>query len=799
MRKLKRLIACLLTAAILAGLLAALPASAAGAGSFYDITDEVTANAAEVLRLLGVVNGTGGGAFRPAGTLTRAEFCKMTIEIMGLGGEEPAQRNRTIFQDVGPSHWARGYVNLASTTTLGGGEDKAGTRLIMGVGDGTFRPDRAITYGEAVTILMRVLGYGSGDVASGAYWYDGYVAVARSSGLSDGLSLSGSSTITRGQAALLFYNLLFTSPKGSTELYLKQLGGELTGSLVILSTDAVAEDGTTGSVMTSAGTYKTDHKGFDGSLNGTRGKLLLDRSQKLLAILPDEDSTFRTATIMGSPQANSIPLLGDETVSVKLTTAVYQSDSSEPTSYEKVWTGLRTGANLVLCYNGSGKLDYLYLRSSSDAVNEDNVLVAKNKPNGATNPFASLVTGSGDYQIYKNGVPAAVSDLQQYDVATYDGGSNTLFVSDLKLTGIYEDVYPNTAAPSTITVLGTPFTVLPSAVQDLSTFQVGDRLTLLLTSTGQVAGAVPTSVAKSNAVGVADVASKDNVTIELLDGVIKITGKTQYTEPAAQKLNGSLVTVSSAERGYLSLTKVQGKAAAAPLDLTKNTLGTKDLSAGIRFFEQVGNGKLAEIERSDIALTRIPAAQITYVGYDWAGRVDKVVLNDVTGDRYEYGLIYYQPAGMYDEKTWSTEQNDYVTTSTYRNGTIRVTNGSGEISYVVGSVAGAKSGYMGGIAGSMDQVDDHQMLAGFAALQSVTGLRRAQFDAEAMTLTTNSIILPISDQVQIYNEATKTWYTAKDGGHPENLQQALAFSDDLSVYYDKTPETGGKVRIIVIK
>ena len=78
MRKLKRLIACLLTAAILAGLLAALPASAAGAGSFYDITDEATANAAEVLRLLGVVNGTGGGAFRPAGTLTAtAPFSRM--------------------------------------------------------------------------------------------------------------------------------------------------------------------------------------------------------------------------------------------------------------------------------------------------------------------------------------------------------------------------------------------------------------------------------------------------------------------------------------------------------------------------------------------------------------------------------------------------------------------------------------------------------------------------------------------------------------------------------------------------
>ena len=38
----------------------------------------------------------------------------------------------------------------------------------MGVGDGTFRPNQAITYGEAVTILMRVLGYGSADVATGS-------------------------------------------------------------------------------------------------------------------------------------------------------------------------------------------------------------------------------------------------------------------------------------------------------------------------------------------------------------------------------------------------------------------------------------------------------------------------------------------------------------------------------------------------------------------------------------------------------------------------------------------------------
>ena len=81
--------------------------------------------------------------------------------------------------------------------------------MTVGAGDGRFYPDRAITFGEAVTILMRVLGYGNSDVAAGASWYDGYVAVARSSGLADGLSLGGGASITRGQAAILFYNLLF--------------------------------------------------------------------------------------------------------------------------------------------------------------------------------------------------------------------------------------------------------------------------------------------------------------------------------------------------------------------------------------------------------------------------------------------------------------------------------------------------------------------------------------------------------------------------------------------------------------
>ena len=797
----RRFLSGLLSAALVVGLLVLPPASAAGTSGFTDIADARTADAAEMLRLLGVVDGTGGTSFKPGGTLSRAEFCKMTVEIMGRGDEEPAQRSRTIFTDVGPTYWARGYVNLASSITVGGGtgEDaSAGTRLIMGVGDGTFQPNRPITYGEAVTILMRVLGYSDGDVATGSNWYDGYVGLGQSSGLADGLTISGGDNITRGQAAILFYNLLFTESKGGDQIYLTTLGGSLENNAIILSTNATADDGTTGSVLTTSGTYKTDRATFDETLNGTRGQLVLDKEKKLLAVLPEEGSTLRSVTVMGTPEANAIPVLGDETISVTLQTPVYKSDSQSADTYEHVWTSLRSGTPLKLCFNGSGQLDYIYMSAGGAVVSDDNVLVAKNKPSGTSNPFASL-SGGKTPQIFKNGIPADLTDLRQYDVGTYDAGSNTLFVSDLKLTGLYENAYPNSNAPSTVTVMGAELNVLPSAIPDLAQFKVGDRMTLLLTTTGQVAGAVSTDVAKSNAVGVAKVTaggegSDGTAEITLLDGLITLKGSTTGSE----KLNGYLVTVSSGRRGYLSLNRVNGKGASGILNLTTNRVGTKALSEGARFFEQVGNGELVEIERSDITVDTVPANKITYVGYDWAGRVDKLVLDDVTGDRYQYGDIYYQAAGMQE-----TENADGTVSSAYQNGTIRVINGTtgpGGLSCVVGTVPEAQGKRIGGIAQSLDTLNGQHRLAGFMPLTSADGIRRSQIDTSTMVLTTNEMVLPISSQVQIYSEATGGWYTvSKDATAKDNLERALAFSNDMTVYYDRTPGEGGKVRIIVLK
>ena len=134
---------------------------------------------------------------------------------------------------------------------------------------------------------------------------------------------------------------------------------------------------------------------------------------------------------------------------------------------------------------------------------------------------------------------------------------------------------PNAAAPSTVTVMGAKLTVLPSAQADLAAFKVGDKVTLLLTTTGQVAGLSLPDVQVQRR-RLAEVKGT-TATIKLLDGILTLEGKTTYSEAAAAKLNGCLVTVSSYKRDYLTLSKVNGKGASTALNLTTNRMGTKEL------------------------------------------------------------------------------------------------------------------------------------------------------------------------------------------------------------------------------
>ena len=261
-----RMIHALLAAAVAAGLV--LPASAAGTSSFSDVTDPATAVNADILRLMGVADGTGGNRFNPGQKLTRAQFCTMVVNFMGMGDDVVLHSTRTIFTDVPSSHWARGYVNLAASTMLedggasGSGSDSeqkpAYTPLISGIGDGRFLPDSQLTYAQAVTILIRVLGYSSSKV--GAVWPDGYLNLAQSIGLTDGIFAGPNDLIDRAQAAQLFVNALSCETGDGKEYYTTL--GSAKEDTILLAVNTETDDGSAmGAVRTSNGTYLPDAGG----------------------------------------------------------------------------------------------------------------------------------------------------------------------------------------------------------------------------------------------------------------------------------------------------------------------------------------------------------------------------------------------------------------------------------------------------------------------------------------------------------------------------------------------------------
>lgn len=781
----------LLAVALLVSMLVVPSASAAGNTAFTDITDPDQANAAEMLRLLGVVNGTGGGAFRPQGTLTRGEFCKMTVEIMGRGDEEPAQRSRTIFTDVSSTHWARGYINLAASITVGGsaggdGESStAGTRLIMGVGDGSFQPDRVITCGEAVTILMRVLGYGDGDVAGGLNWYDGYMGLAGSAGLLDKLNLTGASTISRGQAAILFYNLLFAKTKGSDSLYLTGLGCKVEDGGILLDVNATLAGSNT-AVKTTTGTYKTDRAGLDENLEGMQGDVVLDKNDKLLAFQPKENITSRAANV-AEWAYNEARLTGGETLELPPQTTVYQD--GEKKVYEELWQDLKPGTPVTFYYTAEGKVGYLFLRSASAS---DTAMVARSVPSG--NPFTALTKGEGNYQIYKNGMPATVNDIRQYDVATYDSGAKVMNISDLRLTGMYENVYPNTDTPAKIWVMGKELPVLPCAVEDLRNFKIGDTLTLLLTSDGKVAGAVTTAAAKGNAVGyVESIAEDGTAVVQLLDSVLgKVEGKTSYRGDSAEKMMGELVTVSSYKLGQITLTRLTGGSSSGvtgKLDVAARTLGGTPLADNVAVYEKVSSSKLQPVKYSQITAASVPASKILYAGKDYAGRYNVLVLDDVTGDLYTYGFM--------SKGTWKTDSS----LGEIVNSTVIVTTSGKDEGTKLELVGGVEvhRNAVGGVVASLNTLKDGPAkIAGYVFLKELGGVHRSAFDMKAKTVTTTDMVLPISDNVVCYNKTTGKWFAEHEEAM-DNLNEARAFSDNITIYYDRTPEEGGKVRMVVVQ
>ncbi|HHZ01904.1 MAG TPA: S-layer homology domain-containing protein [Tissierellia bacterium] len=160
------------------------------APKFEDVEGDYE-KAINTLTGLGVITGYEDGTFRPERVVTRAEMAKLIVEILGYG--KLVEGSKSNFTDT-QGHWADPWIALA-----------AGRGLVVGTGDGKFTPDRTVSYDEAITMIVRALGYTDDcNELKGMTWPTNFKVKAADLKLTKDVNLSSEGADRGGVAQLLF-------------------------------------------------------------------------------------------------------------------------------------------------------------------------------------------------------------------------------------------------------------------------------------------------------------------------------------------------------------------------------------------------------------------------------------------------------------------------------------------------------------------------------------------------------------------------------------------------------------------
>lgn len=157
-----------------------------------DSTDSLQTQHAEFLKKLNVIQGYPDGSLKLGNNIKRSEY--ITLVVRASNSESTDTTGYVAnFVDLKSSHWA--YKNLKVALKTG---------LVSGYTDKTIRPDKNVTYAEALTVILNYLGYKNLP----GKWPTNVIDKATSLGITKNSNLVQDKVLTRGEMCTTLYNAL---------------------------------------------------------------------------------------------------------------------------------------------------------------------------------------------------------------------------------------------------------------------------------------------------------------------------------------------------------------------------------------------------------------------------------------------------------------------------------------------------------------------------------------------------------------------------------------------------------------
>lgn len=719
--------------------------------------------------------------------VSRAEFAKIAIAASSAKNTVAVGLKISPYRDVPYTKWYAPYIKAAVSAGY-----------VEGYLDSTYRPDNAVTYEEAVTIMLRILGYDDSSFGS-AYPY-GQLAQAQGLEMLDDVNATMGESMTRRQVMYLVYNTLQCSSAGNSSASAsgsQAASGAVTttasaaavasasfsGTLIsthdctmtedidIISTSA--EDSSLGAdkVFTSAGTY-TKGKNFSDESVGMTGTVFIKNNKDIIAFVPDEDYNARDyeTYLVYSTLSNSVIGYNNgslEEINIPDSTKVYRNQSV--TTYQAIKNTLEMGDTLYVKRTNGGSVDYITYETGTL---EGPVKVT-------TSNWLSNVGGNSSTTIMRDGVQTTASAILVNDIVYYSAAINRVFAYSNKVTGVYESASPTKDSPTSVTISGTTYNLEGvDAFNNLSSngsFNYGDTVTICIGKGGGAAGVVTSASVTSNNSAVT--------------GYITDSGKRTFTNSEGKQYSSYYVTVVSTDGAsgtyetkydnstYVgctcTLTFSGNTATVSKIKNTSNlsgavsykdgTIGGEKVASGVNILDVVNDSNYDVVLYKKIYMQRIDgitlnASDVLYYAKNISGEITDIILKNVTNDAYTYGVV---------------NSNNGSVMSIDVNGSVSNYTPTGNISDTGRAVKLVMSG------GKLLFAEPLSVYS-----SSVSALT-------ATTATINGTSYKLADNVVIYKK------TASDSYQKITLEEAQSGNYSINAYYDKSEAKGGRIRIIV--
>ena len=266
-----------------------------------------------------------------------------------------------------------------------------------------------------------------------------------------------------------------------------------------------------------------------------------------------------------------------------------------------------------------------------------------------------FVAGSGENlpfvpaAVYRNDSLTDAAQLNQYDVYYYNESVKTVWIYSRRAAGRITAVSPSASAPTSVTVAGVSYTLASSsAASQLSSLNgggVGQVVTLLLGMNNEAVAVLTGEQADEVFYGVVQSASRSlieengadiqqTVTVACTDGVTRAVNVDKSLNYPA----GWLVEITVDENGE-NVTALCEKSVAGTFNADGTALGEYPLADDVQILDTTSEGVAGTVSPSRLSGVTLSASDVKYYTTNATGEIDRLILNDVTGDLWTYGVL----------------------------------------------------------------------------------------------------------------------------------------------------------------